>query len=149
MEHFLFSQYFFLLVLLSFKSQRMFWPCREEYEKRLNAEIGDVRRSVQDQLAMARASGDEALENRLAETETARSRAVKQVHQLLAQWVSHRCTFVRCVGVDPCCASRRVLRFAPAYLQAVKLYKDIVKKKEENNWIETWSCPIKYGESLC
>ena len=63
----------------------MFWPCREEYEKRLNAEIGDVRRSVQDQLAMARASGDEALENRLAETETARSRAVKQVHQLLAQ----------------------------------------------------------------
>lgn len=58
---------------------------RNEYEKRLEEEIAQLRQSVQMQIQVLRLSGTEHLEERLLEMEQGKGKALREAFQLRKQ----------------------------------------------------------------
>ena len=58
---------------------------RNEYEKRLEEEIAQLRQSVQMQIQVLRLSGTEHLEERLLEMEQGKGKALREALQLRKQ----------------------------------------------------------------
>lgn len=58
---------------------------RNEYEKRLEEEMGQLRQSVQMQIQALRLSGTEHLEERLLEMEQGKGKALREAVQLRKQ----------------------------------------------------------------
>lgn len=53
---------------------------REQYENRLQDEVGKLRQSLQRQIHMLRSSDKEALESKLLETEQRYDKALKEIN---------------------------------------------------------------------
>ena len=77
----------YFLILKYRVLNRHVFPTRTQYERKLNDEISKLRQSLQKQVDMLRESSTEALELRLIEAEQSRSKAAKQVHLLLSQYI--------------------------------------------------------------
>ncbi|KAK4002881.1 hypothetical protein OUZ56_004675 [Daphnia magna] len=62
------------------KWKKKFTKLRDQYENRLQDEVGKLRQSLQRQIQMLRSSGKEALESKLLETEQRRDKAMKEIN---------------------------------------------------------------------
>ncbi|XP_057364979.1 progesterone-induced-blocking factor 1-like [Daphnia carinata] len=62
------------------KWKKKFNKLRDQYENRLQNEVGKLRQSLQRQIQMLQSSGKEALESKLLETEQRRDKAVKEIN---------------------------------------------------------------------
>ncbi|KAI9562233.1 hypothetical protein GHT06_013198 [Daphnia sinensis] len=62
------------------KWKKKFNKLRDQYDNRLQNEVGKLRQSLQRQIQMLQSSGKEALESKLLETEQRRDKAVKEIN---------------------------------------------------------------------